>query len=92
MSFSFDFLDEAESSNLTYFINSLDEDDYAYLPIFKKLEDRSHMHIGKSFEINISIDPTNPKIVYVGDVLVESKREKAMKILKKYAKVFHLQL
>jgi len=46
------------------------------------------MHIGKFVKINISDDPMNPKIVYIGGVLDESERIKAMEILKKYAKVF----
>jgi len=46
------------------------------------------MHIRKSVEVNISDYPMNPNIVYLGDVLDESKREKGTKLLKKYIKVF----
>ena len=46
------------------------------------------MHVRNSFNINISDDPVNPKIVYLGDVLDESKREKGIELVKKYTKVF----
>lgn len=46
------------------------------------------MHLGNSIEININEDPTYLNIVYLGNVLDEAKKAKAMKILKRYAKVF----
>lgn len=44
-SFPHDFLDESSTSNSNYFINSMDKDDYAYLLIFKQLEEGSYMHL-----------------------------------------------
>lgn len=87
-SFSFDLFNKANSSNSTSFINILDEDDYAYIHVFKQLEDGSHMYIENSVEINISDDPMKPKIVYLGEILYELKRAKGTKLLNKYAKVF----
>lgn len=71
-SFSSYCFNEVESSTSASFINSLHKDDYAYIPNFKKLDDGSYMHIGKLVEVNISDDPNNPKIYYLGEVLDES--------------------
>lgn len=87
-SFSSTCFDEDELSKLASFINILDEDDYAFLPIFMQLIDGSHVYIGKSVEVNLSDDPENPKIVYLGDVLDELERTIGTTLLKKYVKVF----
>jgi len=52
----------------------MDGDDYLYLPIFKKLEEGSHMHLGNSMEIDINENSKYPKIVYVGYIFIESKK------------------
>jgi len=46
------------------------------------------MHIAKSAEVNLYDDPENPKLVYLGDILEESRRAKGTKLLRNYVKVF----
>ena len=46
------------------------------------------MHIGKSIEVNISDDPSHPKIVYLGDFLGAEERVVATTLLKNYIKIF----
>ena len=46
------------------------------------------MHIGKSVEVDISDDPSHPKIIYLGDVLDAKERVIATALLKKYVNIF----
>lgn len=87
-SFCFDCFDEVESLIPISFINSVDKYDYAYLLTFKQLEDGYHMYTRNSIEINISYDPIDATIIYLGDVLGKEERVKATTLLKKYAKIF----
>lgn len=46
------------------------------------------MYLGNLVKIDITEDPTDLKIVYLGDVLDYVEREKATTILKRCAKIF----
>lgn len=83
-----DFFDQADSSILASFVNSLDMEDAAYLSIFKQLEDFYHMHTSKSIEVDISDDPAYPKIIHLEDILDAKERAIATTLLKKYVKIF----
>lgn len=46
------------------------------------------MHIGKLVKVDSNNDPTNPNIIYLGDILYAKERFIATSLLKKYIKIF----
>lgn len=82
------YLGEEVSYYLVSSIYDLNANDHSYLPILKHFEPRFHMHVGGLVEIHISDDPKHPKIVYLDDILTESKWDISKYILVECQKIF----
>jgi len=60
------------------------KDDYSFLLFLNQRKEGSYIHVGDLVKVQIDDHPKNPKIVYVNDVLIESKHDLTMSILVEY--------